>query len=962
MSRTPHSGFVGRERELELASSAVNDAVSGQAQFFVISGEPGIGKTSLARELAQIASDSGFLVFWGRCDIEASAQPYWPWITVIREMVASASGGVLQAAMGSKWAIIENMLADADSLTPQENTIPDQQNAESSRLSLFDAVVALLENTSANAPVALILDDIQWSDASSLRMLEYVSRQVAGFKILIALTHRSADTRSNPALSATVAELSRQPGYTGVELAGLSRTATSELIRAGQSSRLSESTIGAVFDRTDGHPFFASEIARFLAESDARGTQQNTRIELPPSVRAILDQRFHELSEPTITVLRYAALLGRSFSIRQLVAVLPDVSVDELVGHLDQATAARLVFGTDRPDFYEFSHAIISDALVDGIQPAERQRHHADIATRLEAMYGDAARGHAGELIPHLREGVSMLPADKYAEFAVAAGEAALARHAYEQALSIYTDVLDLVSDSISERFVADLEFGLARAQLVVLARSDTQQSIDILRSAFSRYLALGEIELAVKVLSTPVVPVGGTTRVVEFLDSSLRQLEDPSVDDAIIQTRLAQALQVERNDLDRALDVLNKARQDARRKGDTDSLVHIDHAELTIEAQQSRTSDVVVRANALVNTSAAAGNDVVGNRAHFYLTLGHLAEGNLPEATTAAAGYLKRSQTSGDQVNIDQAHIFGSLIEMCKGNWAGVSDHIAQMRSEDARAWLALRVVNVFLRSDENGVAESNTLGQSRYDSESFINPVIADYTDDQRSLESDIANSQSVLDSPTTPPVRRIAAATSMAISFCLGKQVDRAMKIRPIIEQAPPILTLNACVSRDRVLAKLAGLEGNTGAAGAAYRNAIEITSSGGFLVEEAYSSIEYAEHLLDNGAADDFALVRSLLARVDMIAHDLPLVPLQPRVRQLVERVESGRSSAAGNRAGLSDRELEVLALLAGGLSNPEIAEQLFITRNTVRRHVSNIFAKTGATNRVEAATIARTLFD
>jgi predicted ATPase len=137
MSRTPHSGFVGRERELELASSAVNDAVSGQAQFFVISGEPGIGKTSLARELARMASDSGFLVFWGRCDIEASAQPYWPWITVIREMVASASGGVLQAAMGSKWAIIENMLADADSLTPQENTIPDQQNAESSRPQSF---------------------------------------------------------------------------------------------------------------------------------------------------------------------------------------------------------------------------------------------------------------------------------------------------------------------------------------------------------------------------------------------------------------------------------------------------------------------------------------------------------------------------------------------------------------------------------------------------------------------------------------------------------------------------------------------------------------------------------------------------------------------------------------------------------------------------------------------------------
>ncbi|MCI0803972.1 MAG: AAA family ATPase [Chloroflexi bacterium] len=965
MSRTRHSGFVGRERELTLASFAVSEAYDGRGQLFSISGEPGIGKTSLAHELARIAADSGFSVFWGRCDIEASAQPYWPWFTVIREIVSSYPGETLPEALGSKWATIENVLADSESSLPPANHTSDPQNAESSRLRLFDAVVALLEIASASTPICLILDDLHWSDASSLRMLEYVSRHVSGFQIVIAMTHRATETRSNPALSATIAEFSRQPGHTGVELTGLSRDSITELIRVGQSLKLSESTIGAVFDRTDGHPLFASEIARFLAESDTEGNSGGVRIDLPLSVRAILDQRFSELHDSTVAILRSAALLGRTFTIRHLIAVKPELSLDELVIRLAEATAARLIFVMENPDIYEFSHAIVSDALVDGLQPAERQKHHADIATSLEAMYGDTALNHAGELVLHFREGVSMLPASRYAEFAAAAGEAALGRHAYEQAFSVYNDALELVGNSISERLVADLEYGLAQAQLVILPRSDTQQSVDLLHASFSKYLALGEIAIAARVLSVPVVPVGGTTNVVDFIDSSLARLGDVSFDYPIIQTRLAQALQVERNDLIRALTVLNDARRNAQKQGDNAALVHIDHAELTIEAQQSRTPSVVLRANELIKTSAAVGDHIVGTRAQFYLTLGHLAEGNLSGATTAAVTYLNRAQTSGDQVNIEQAHIFGSLIQMCKGNWTNVSDHVAQLRSNDARARVAELVANGFLPRGEHGapgVVESNTAGRSRPDSEFFVNPVIADYIRDRRSLESDVADSQSILDSPATPPVRRIAAATSMAISFCLGQQVERAIKVRPIIEQGPTIMTLNACVSRDRVLAKIASLEGNDNAARTAYSTAIDTTASAGFLVEEAFSSIEYAEHLIDHDAREDVALVRGLLTRADQIARDLPLLPLQARTHRLADRLENIPPMEVSNPAGLSNREIEVLRLLATGLSNPEIATQLFITRNTVRRHVSNIFAKTGATNRVEAATAARVLFD
>ena len=172
----------------------------------------------------------------------------------------------------------------------------------------------------------------------------------------------------------------------------------------------------------------------------------------------------------------------------------------------------------------------------------------------------------------------------------------------------------------------------------------------------------------------------------------------------------------------------------------------------------------------------------------------------------------------------------------------------------------------------------------------------------------------------------------------------------------------MTLNACVSRDRVLAKIASLEGNDNAARTAYSTAIDTTASAGFLVEEAFSSIEYAEHLIDHDAREDVALVRGLLTRADQIARDLPLLPLQARTHRLADRLENIPPMEVSNPAGLSNREIEVLRLLATGLSNPEIATQLFITRNTVRRHVSNIFAKTGATNRVEAATAARVLFD
>lgn len=164
--------FVGRRREMAEFRAALDDAVSGRGRLIMLAGEPGIGKTRLAQELAACAEELGSQVLWGRCHEGPGRPPYWPWIQLIRSYVRNCDTERLGALMGTDAAIIAEVFTEVGEKLSDLPPPPDLE-PEQARFRLFDTVTAFLKRAANARPSVLILEDLQWADTPSLLMLEF---------------------------------------------------------------------------------------------------------------------------------------------------------------------------------------------------------------------------------------------------------------------------------------------------------------------------------------------------------------------------------------------------------------------------------------------------------------------------------------------------------------------------------------------------------------------------------------------------------------------------------------------------------------------------------------------------------------------------------------------------------------------------------------------------------------------
>ena len=174
---TAPSGFVGRERELSELRAGLAQARGGGGALFLLVGEPGIGKTRLAGELAADAMGLGARVLWGRCWEGAGAPPYWPWVQVIRSIARDETPETLAARMGPGGPDIAQIVPDLRERLPGMPA-PASPESEESRFRLFDSVASFLGNVASAAPLALIFDDLHAADRPSLLLLLFVAREL----------------------------------------------------------------------------------------------------------------------------------------------------------------------------------------------------------------------------------------------------------------------------------------------------------------------------------------------------------------------------------------------------------------------------------------------------------------------------------------------------------------------------------------------------------------------------------------------------------------------------------------------------------------------------------------------------------------------------------------------------------------------------------------------------------------
>ena len=399
----PHhgTGLVGRDPELGELLAALGEAAGGSGRLVLLGGEPGIGKSRLADELASRARERDYAVLWGRRWEDAGAPPYWPWVQALRTYLRSTAADSILDQLGAGVTDVAQMLPELRSLQPGLE-LPVEAQSDSARFQLFDSTTTFLRNAAAVQPILIVIDDLQAADTPSVLYLQFLASQLSEMRLLVVATYR--DVALDHALSRAIGELTREPTTRSYLLQGLDPGAVGQFIGAATGVVPSHRAVAAVQRGTKGNPLFVIEAVRLLtAEGRINDVADlpSLRIAVPAGIREVIARRIGHLGEGVEETLALGAAIGPEFSVELLRRVGANAG-NELMNQLDGAAEAGLIApmtaGTAR---YRFSHDLIRKTLYERLSPGRRAGVHRRIAEVLEDMTDGAADAYLAELAFH---------------------------------------------------------------------------------------------------------------------------------------------------------------------------------------------------------------------------------------------------------------------------------------------------------------------------------------------------------------------------------------------------------------------------------------------------------------------------------------------------------------------------------------------------------------------------------
>ncbi|MFF8635291.1 BTAD domain-containing putative transcriptional regulator [Streptomyces pilosus] len=455
-------GLVAREDELALAARMLAAARRGTGGVLLVAGEAGIGKTRYAAEVAERARARGFTVARGGC-VDGTAPAFWPWVRVLREAAGDAAGDLLTDPVSA---------ADPDAALYER----------------YERVVSAL--TDGAEPLLVVLEDLQWADASSLRLLSHVAGAVTRRPVLVLATLRPEPGDHPGALRDTLGALARLEDAARVDLEPFTDADVAAYLRA---RGLAEHRSRALLTRTGGNPFYLGEVLRL-------GRSEGGDDALPAGVRDVVGRRVARLPEETARLLRAAAVAGAEAD-AELLAAVTGLPVGDVLDHLEPAVATGLLVEPPAGPDYRFGHALVRETLYIGLRRSDRARLHLRVGETLEPLLPPA---EAATLARHFAAAARAGGAHRAVAHASAAARHATAQQAYTEAVDLWELALSVLppGEPDTERARLLTELGQARRSV-----GDATGAARDLDAAFALAHAAGDRRALTGVLTAFAAP-----------------------------------------------------------------------------------------------------------------------------------------------------------------------------------------------------------------------------------------------------------------------------------------------------------------------------------------------------------------------------------------------------------------------------------------------------------------------
>jgi DNA-binding CsgD family transcriptional regulator len=964
------AALVGRDTELARLRGLLDDAAAGHAVTALVGGDAGVGKSRLVAEVMTAAGRRGFTVLFGQCAEIGDSVPYLPFADAFR----TAPPQVEQVVKARP--VLARLLPDGSE--PAHGTDPSGM----ARQQMFGAVLGTLAELAVASPVLLVLEDLHWADATTRNLVTFLARMLHRERVAIVGTYRTDDLHRRHPLGEVVAELRRLPSVTLVELGPLAAAALAEHLSSLPSgpSRLSTALLGSVVERAEGNAYYAEEL--LAASSGSSGA-------LPSGLAALLLSRVARVSDPAQRVLRAASVAGPRANDQLVLAAsgLGDADYTEAVREL----VAHQLLVPDGLDGYRFRHALLREAVYGDLLPGERTRLHGRFAALLADVPGAAAELAYHSLTSHDVPG-ALAASVRAGDEAERIGAPAEEHQHYDQALELWDRVPD-----------AEALAGMTRGELALKSAVAAALSGDVPR-AIQR---LRRVRAALDGDATPGFRTRAGERLAYYLlqsdapgwaEEALRVIgetvqqapaEPPSAARARAMATYAIAW-IANDDSAAAEQWAERARAEAARAGadwvGADSLVTLG----MISSREGNTEEAISLFAAA--HAQAAGTEMFGVelRAAYHLASARLGTGDLAGASAAAHAGVKRADAEGlglAPYGLDVQHLHFQA-HYADGAW----DHAEELArtfpvwvTKQPEALLSAMALFIDVARGNAAADERRTWLEPFWD-DVFVAYIARGLLAEQALWRGDtqtaLAEAEAALSADAnwmlSPAAIRVAAVA-------LGARADRAAAARSTgntaavaAEAAAGALLLDTAREGARNPARPKSVLGPEGRgwlarAEAEYQRLVGVNDPAGwektlaefgpgYIYETARTQWRLAEALAGSGRHREAA---GAWRSASATAAELRAGPLRAALDNLGRRLglDGGGGRDAGDDgkgpvAALTPREREVLRLMARGLSNRQIGEDLFISQKTASVHVSNILAKLGAATRTQAAAIAR----